>query len=249
MPAQHRRERHGRELVAGDAERRPPRPVRQPARIASTASAVAGAPQGTPMHSCRNGGAAKCPCSTMRFASATWPRSNTSSSGFTPAPRISRAMVSRWADTLTMACAPKFMVATSRLQMSGRSASTCSTRSSGADQGGAGAGLARIVGLQAGAGAGGQVDQHVAAGVADAGHHLPVQLQLAAGLAGGGVADVDVPRPPLRPPAPPGPPPRSARGSRGWPGSWGPDTPPALQNGGAPQNVNTARVPRTSALP
>ena len=100
-------------------------------RIVSIASVVAGAPPGMPRQSWSSGGASNRPSPIMRAASATWPRSNTSSSGFTPASRIIRAMASMWRGMLTMACGPKFIVATSSEQTSGRSSSTCCTRASG----------------------------------------------------------------------------------------------------------------------
>ena len=87
---------------------------------------------------------------------------------------------------------PKFSEPQSSVQISGRSASTWATRS---------AALAMSVPLPAGrrvvriedevaAHAGGEVDDDVDARTADQLHRLAIVLELAPGLAGGGVADM-----------------------------------------------------------
>ena len=101
------------------------------ARIISIPSAVAGAPQEMPRQSCRKGVPSNRPSATILAASWTCPVSNTSSSGLTPASRIILAISVSWLGTLTIAQGPKFIVATSRLQMSGLSSTTWATRSAG----------------------------------------------------------------------------------------------------------------------
>jgi hypothetical protein len=57
---------------------------------------------------------------------------------------------------------------------------------------GAGVDVGVLAGGEAGAGAGGQVDQHIAAGIADAAHRLAVEGHIARGLSRFGIADVDM---------------------------------------------------------
>ena len=68
------------------------------------------------------------PVSIMRLASSRCPVSNTSSSGVTPASRMSIAIASRIGGVFTNTFGPMFMLPMSSEQISGRRSSTCCTR-------------------------------------------------------------------------------------------------------------------------
>ena len=123
------------------------------------------------------------PVSIRRLASSRWPVSNTSSSGVTPASRIATAIASRCAGVLMKTWPPMFMLPMSRLQISGLELDHVLHALGRRLQGGAGAGLHRIVGAghEARARAGGEVDEHVGAARADAVDHLAVERAVHAG--------------------------------------------------------------------
>ncbi len=98
---------------------------------ASIASVVAGAPRAMPRHSWNQGGTSNKPRRSKSAASMAWPRSKISNSGITPASRIISAIAARWAGVFTKTVGPKFIVAMSSEQISGRDSSTWATRSSG----------------------------------------------------------------------------------------------------------------------
>ena len=123
------------------------------------------------------------PVSIMRLASSRWPVSNTSSSGVTPASRMSVAIASRIGGVFTNTFAPHVHAAhVERADFRAQIEHVLHALARRAQRG-AGAGLHRIGRRRARSArrAGGQVDDDVGAALADAVHHLGVERALHAG--------------------------------------------------------------------
>src|SRR5215207_7403147 len=78
-----------------------------------------------------SGGSARWPSAMRRFASSIWPRSKTSISGFAPAAFARSAISRKWLGVFAKIVSPKFIVATSSVQIGGLIASMWRRRTAG----------------------------------------------------------------------------------------------------------------------
>ena len=163
------------------------------ARMASIASVVAGAPQGTPKQSWKNGGSAKMPLAYRFLASAIWPEVEHLQLGLDP----SRAhglgdlgdVVGR-VDKGVLAKVHRGDVKTANL---GPQLQHMVHPVGGAGHAGRGVAVGvALIRRKTRTDAGGQVDDDLGLGSPDALHHIAVQRDVAAGSASFGVAHMQM---------------------------------------------------------
>ena len=152
----------------------------------------AGAPQGMPRQIWNIGGSASRPSLIICLANQRWPVSNTSSSGFTPSSWIragALAQIVRRGDVDHVAVAEIQRAAIERADLR-QQLLDMGQALDRADHIGRRAGLGRLVvaHFEIAAHAGGEIDHHVGVAAADALDHFAVELDIAAALAGLGIA-------------------------------------------------------------